>query len=276
MWPLATATVIAVAVTELVGACRDVPIRRWAGRLAAPPAGARVLLALTGLALRGPRIGLFCVLVAEVLSLCLALARLGRLGRCGLPTTVRACRDDGAVARWAGRLVRGSLPPLPPAIAGTCATVLLAILGLRAAVGFISLAPVVALMLAAPGAGNPHEGRFDWLVPAVMALGQYVYLAALGVAWSVPAPVVFILCALTAAWYAGLAAQPGGPPGIGWEVRLTLTGLAAVFGIATVGYVVLATYLAVLIGRRALAVSEDAVDRPGARGRGQQAASPRD
>jgi len=158
--------------------------------------------------------------------------------------------------------------------------VLLAALGLRGAFGFISLAPVVVMMLAAPGAGHPHDGRFDWLVPPIMALGQLVYLASLGFAWSVPSPLVFALCAVTAMWYAGLAAgwRTGGgrPGGVGWEQRLLIAGLAAIFGIATVGYVGLATYLAVLIGRRALTGAEDAVDRAGARGWSQQATPPGD
>ena len=43
----------------------------------------------------------------------------------------RGRRDDGPLARFAGALVRGQLVPLPPAVAGLTATVLLATLGLR-------------------------------------------------------------------------------------------------------------------------------------------------
>jgi hypothetical protein len=291
MWSLGTATVIAVAIAGMLVACGPgMPARssRWYRRVLAPSTGARVLLAVLILVLRGPRLALFSVLAVEVVFAFLAVARRGRAGRhrAAPGHLVRACRDDGEVVGWAGRLVQGNIPPLPTAIAGTAGAVLLAALGLRGALGFISLAPVVVLMLAAPGSGHPHNGRFDWLVPSIMALGQLVYLAALGFAWTVPGPVVFAICGLTAVWSAGLAA--GGPAGtlargsagrdqprrLGWEGRLFIAGLAAIFGIATLGYVGLATFLAVQIGRRALAGAEDAVDRAGARGWGQQAAPP--
>lgn len=275
MWSLGTTTVVAVAVAETLYACGGVS---W--RLLAPSAGTRVLIAALMLALRGPRVALFSVLVVEAASVGVVAIRRCRLNHPGSADLARTCRNDGAVARWAGGLVRGNLRPLPIAIAGTAGAALLAALGLRGALGIISLAPVVVLLLAAPGSGHPHGGRFDWLVPAIMVLGQLIYLASLGFAWAVPGPAVFALCGLTVVWYAGLATgEPGGADhqgGLGWEGRLLIAGLAAIFGIATFGYVGLATYLAVLIGRRALAGTEGAVDRAGARSWGQQAAPPGD
>ncbi|HEX9064483.1 MAG TPA: hypothetical protein VF843_05210, partial [Streptosporangiaceae bacterium] len=171
-----------------------------------------------------------------------------------------ALRDDGAAARWAGRIVQGNLIPLPPALAGLIATAMLAALGLRDLRGFIAMTPPIVMMLAAPGSSHPHDGRFDWLVPALLALAQYVYLGALGFAVSVPGPVIFAACALTALWYAGLAAGGAGPretgprgagSGVGWEVRLFLAGLAVTFGLGTFGYVGLAAYLGVLLCRPA-------------------------
>ena len=47
------------------------------------------------------------------------------------PAGVAAVRDDGPIARFAGAVVRGQLVPLPPAVAGLTATVLLATLGLH-------------------------------------------------------------------------------------------------------------------------------------------------
>ena len=166
---------------------------------------------------------------------------------------VLALRDDGAAALWAGRLVQGNLIPLPPALAGLIATVMLAGLGLRDLRGFIAMTPPIVMMLAAPGSSHPHDGRFDWLVPALLALAQYVYLGALGFAVAVPGPVVFAACALTALWHASLAAGGAAKGGAGWEVRLFLTGLAVTFGLGTFGYVGLATYLGVLLCRQAAA-----------------------
>ncbi|MHB1593029.1 MAG: hypothetical protein ACYCU3_02475, partial [Streptosporangiaceae bacterium] len=194
-------------------------------------------------------------------------------GESGGTALLRACRDDGPVAAWAGRLVQGKLAPLPPLVIGLTATILLAVLGMRNLPGVVTLAPLIVLLLAAPGAGHPHDGPADWLVPALLLAGQYVYLAALGYAQPVPGPIIFTLCALTGIWYLSLAADlretPGvvrdatGPgrdrragaltAGIGWEGRMFLAGLTAIFGIASFGYLGLAAYLGLLIGRRVLA-----------------------
>ena len=187
-----------------------------------------------------------------------------------------ALRDDGRAARWAGRLVQGNLIPLPPALAGLIATAMLAALGLRGLPGFIAMTPPVVMMLAAPGSSHPHDGRFDWLVPVLLALAQYIYLGALGFALGVPGPVIFSLCAdLTSGTPASrpTPAEPprrdrgrrsrwrrarrqrgqrGPGPRIGWETRLFVAGLAATFGLATFGYLGLATYLGVLICRKVL------------------------
>jgi hypothetical protein len=174
---------------------------------------------------------------------------------------ILALRDDGAAARWAGKLVQGTLIPLPPAFAGLMATAMLAVLGLRNLPGFIALTPPVVMMLAAPGSSHPHDGRFDWLIPALLACAQYVYLGALGFALAVPGPVVFAAVAMTFLWYASLTAQASlapaarGQPGAaaGWESRLFAVGLAATFGLARFGYLGLATYLGVLICRKIMA-----------------------
>ena len=170
------------------------------------------------------------------------------------PDALLALRDDGAVARWAGRLVQGNLIPLPPALAGLVATSMLAALGVRNLAGFIVLTPPVVMMLAAPGSSHPHDRRFDWLVPVLLELAQYVYLAPLGLALALPGPVIFSACALIFIWYTGvrLTATTGFGRGtsIGWETRMFTIGLATTFGLATFGYVGLATYLGVLICRK--------------------------
>ncbi|MDR0345835.1 MAG: DUF5941 domain-containing protein, partial [Nocardiopsaceae bacterium] len=116
----------------------------------------------------------------------------------GSPSRLAVCRDDGVIARWGGRLARGLLQPLPPAIAGLAATSLLAGVGMRGLPMEVVLAPVAALLLAAAGAGHPHGGRLDWLVPPIILAGQYVYLTALGLAARVPGPLVFALVTLIA------------------------------------------------------------------------------
>ncbi len=199
-------------------------------------------------------------------------------GQASAQDVILALRDDGGAARWAGRLVQGNLIPLPPAFAGLIATAMLAALGLRNLPGFIALTPPVVMMLAAPGSSHRHDGKFDWLIPVLLALAQYVYLATLGFALAVPGPVVFSACALILVWYASVIASAGragagaaGPgtgqgaahadPGgaraaqgafLGWETRMFAIGLAAAMGLATFGYLGLAAYLCVLICRRVM------------------------
>jgi len=176
-----------------------------------------------------------------------------------------ACRDDGPAALWVGQLVRGNLIPLPPALAGAAAAAMLALLGLRDLPGSILLTPLAVMLLAAPGSGHPHDGRLDWLVPAVLQTGQYIYIATLGYASDVPGPVTFVLCAVIAAWYADLACRSSGrhrlaglacpagagrqalASGLGWEGRMLAVGLGAILGIATVACLALTAYLVVLI-----------------------------
>src|SRR6266702_1191176 len=283
IWPLAVLTVASTALAELLAACRAAAVtsgrcqeiggnparRRWTGRLLRPPVGARALLAAAGFALAGPEAALLAVSAVEVISVAATIAMLGKIApaaaRAEASAVVLALRDDGSAARWAGRLVQGTLIPLPPAFAGLIATAQLAALGLRDLPGFIALTPPVVMMLAVPGSSHPHDGRFDWLVPVLLAAAQYVYAGALGFALAVPGPVVFSACALTFLWYASLTAPGGAGPegagqagagpaaeagsGIGWESRLFTIGLAATFGLPAFGYVGLATYLGALICR---------------------------
>ena len=165
---------------------------------------------------------------------------------------IRRSRDDGSFARYLGRLVRGHIIPLPPALLGLAAGVMLAVLGLRDLPGVILLTPLVGLLVAAPGSSHPHDGRLDWLAPAVLQGGQYVYLAAVGYAASVPPGVTLALCALTAVRYASLAVwlspdrSPAGSS-IGWEGRMLVVGVSAIVGVTTVIYVALSVYLGVLV-----------------------------
>jgi hypothetical protein len=168
---------------------------------------------------------------------------------------VTKCRDDGEIARWLGRMVRGNLAALPPALAGLAATATLALLGLQNLPGVLALTPVVAMLLAAPGSAAPHTGPLDWLVPALLQAGQFLYLAAVGFCCGVPAPVTFTLCAVIALRYAMLTSpgRPGqsGPlelgSGLGWEGRMLVAGLGVLAGLTAFAYAALTAYVGVLI-----------------------------
>jgi hypothetical protein len=170
------------------------------------------------------------------------------------PGGVAACRDDGPIARFAGALVHGQLVPLPPAIAGLIATLLLAGLGLGSLAGLVLLTPVAAMLLAAPGSAHPHDGPVDWLAPVIIQAGQYIYLAALGFAIGVPGPVTFALLGLTGlrqldvAYQARHPVTPRGARGsLGWEGRMLVAGFSAMVGLGTVGYLALIGYLGWLV-----------------------------
>ena len=161
-----------------------------------------------------------------------------------------AYRGDGALASWVGALVDGRLPPLPPLLAGLLVTGVLAALGLGNLPGILVLTPIEAMMLAALGARHPHDGRLDWLVPALLLAGEGVFLAALGLARHVTPWVVFALLAAVLVRHVDLACRARAGRGIeadvlglGWEGRMLLAGVAAAAGIVPFAYAVLSGYL---------------------------------
>jgi hypothetical protein len=188
----------------------------------------------------------------------------------GALATIAAYRDDGAAAVWLSRVVRGQFVPLPPAVAGLAATSFLAWLGMRNLGGLLLLTPLIVMLLAAFGSGHPHNGRLDWLVPALLVAGQLVYIAAIGFSFGVWAPVTFTLCALIALRYVDLArpdrrdAPGGAATRLGWEGRMLVVGIGAMLGITTVAFVALSVYVAALVcGKvRTSILALEAADRP--------------
>jgi Family of unknown function (DUF5941) len=112
------------------------------------------------------------------------------------------------------------------------------------------------MLLAAFGSGHPHNGKLDWLVPAVLMAGQLVYVAAIGFSFGVWAPLTFTLCALIAMRYIDLTVRDRGRPGrlgrpaetrLGWEGRMFVVGVGAMLGVPIVAYVALSAYVAALV-----------------------------
>lgn len=283
-WKLATGAAVLLGLRKVVRLCRpgsaappaaaepDQPgfagFLALASQVPAFPAGERTLV-ITGTAVfAGPRFTLLVLACWGAVALAWAVIVGPRPGRHpdrpAVPDTSQAgwaaCRDDGPIARFAGRLVHGQLVPLPPAVAGLVATALLATLGLGDLAGPVLLTPVAAMLLAAPGSAHPHSGPLDWLTPAIIQAGQYIYLAALGFARGVPGAVTFALIGLVALRQLDVAYQarhplagPGPRAGLGWEGRMLAAGAGAMFGIATFSYLALAAYLGWLLGTGTLA-----------------------
>jgi hypothetical protein len=202
-------------------------------------------------------------------------SRLAAPARTVASFEIPAYRDDGPISLWLGRLVEGRIPPIPPLIVGLFVTGALAALGMGNLSGLLLLTPVEAMLLAGLGSSHPHNGLLDWLVPAMIQAGEYLFLAALAFTHRVASPLVFALVAAVVlrhldvayrarhriAWPAprklrtfvggyGLTWPPTGPDGrpadvsgLGWEIRMLVLGIGAALGITPIASVLLAGYL---------------------------------
>ncbi|MEV1246801.1 DUF5941 domain-containing protein [Nonomuraea sp. NPDC052129] len=176
-------------------------------------------------------------------------------------SNVVAYRDDGPLSRGMGALVSGQLPPLPPLIAGAFVIGVLLLIGVAGSDGLAVFAPAVTLLLAGPGSSHPHDGRIDWLVPPILRLIEYTFIAACGFAHDVPPVLIFVLLGALAFHHYDLIyrlRQRAYPPpwlstyGLGWEGRMIVISLAAIVGVVTGGFVLLAVYLWALFGWESL------------------------
>ena len=235
---------------------------RALGHAAILPAGERFAVIAVTAVFFGPRATFLLLLGWGVLATGYVLA--GQMARSAALTRpdgeVAAYRGDGVLSRWAGGLVQGRLPPLPPVLTGLLVTSVLAALGLGNLPGLLVLIPVEAMMLAALGSRHPHDGRLDWLVPALLMAGEGVFLAALGFSRHVAAALVFAPLAAVIIRHVDLSRRAGvgrdrvgrGVPadvsGLGWDGRMLLAGLAAAAGFAPFAYAALSGYLWLLLG----------------------------
>ena len=246
-------------------------VKRTIEQAATLPAGERLVVIAVVTVLFGPRATLLLLLGWGVLAAGYVLA--GQLARSavtdpgghggqpgdGGPASaawlaadggLAAYRGDGVVSRCLGRLVQGRLPPLPPLLVGLFVTGVLTALGLGNLPGILVLTPVEAMLLAALGAYHRHDGRLDWLVPALLVTGECVFLGALGLSHRVPAPLVFAMLAAVIMRQLDLAYRarfgrgiPADRFGLGWDGRMLLAAVAAMIGVTPLVYAVLSGYL---------------------------------
>ena len=270
VWRLAVAAMLVLAVRRLAGLSYEHTARapgnlfpRSALRIGEQaltlPAGERLAVIAATAVFFGPRLTFAVLLGWGVAAAGYVLAGQAARSAGRDQDLVRpggglaAFRGDGGVAHWIGSLVQGRLPPLPPVLVGLFVTGVLAAVGLGDMPGVLLLTPVMMMMLAALGARHPHDGRLDWLVPALLMAAECVFLAALGLSRHVAGWLVFLLLAAVAMRHVDLAfrARVGrGLPldgfGLGWEGRMLLAGLAAGAGFAPLAYAVISGYLGIL------------------------------
>ncbi|PWR15811.1 CDP-alcohol phosphatidyltransferase [Micromonospora sicca] len=233
----------------------------WLKRTVVFPIGERwALIALTA-ALFGPLVALCVVLVWGTLAFAYtgALRTLrARWMRVPVLTTVDATlhRDDGPLART----LPVSRGPLALAVFGALGAAVLLVAALRTVHADGRLpgwaVPVGLLVLLAGGFGAraAHAGPLDWLVPAALRAGEYLFAIAVGVAGRAPAWLIFgYVFVLTLHHYdltARLEKRQAAPPlhaaTLGWDGRSVVLAVASIAGIASIALATLGTYLLVV------------------------------
>ena len=199
VWRLAVAVMLLFGARRLAEECYEGvarasgkilprPPRRLVGQVITLPAGERVAVIAVTAVCFGPRLTFLVLLawgavaagyvLASQLAGAVKLAAAGKLERAR--GVLPAYRGDGPIAHRIGGVVQGQLPPLPPLLVGLLVTCDLVFLGVADLSGLLIFGPVMAMLLAALGAQHPHDGRLDWLVPALLLTGEGVFLTGLG------------------------------------------------------------------------------------------------
>jgi len=255
VWRLATMAVILALLTATTDVCVHGPAapgtRLW---LLGTPGDVKLPAACAAFLLFGARTALIVVLVLGVIALFATIidGTLQGVERGEL----RGYRGDGRLAVWIGKWVDGKVPPFPPLFVGLLVTGVLTALGLHNLPGLLLLTPVEAMLLAAFASWHPHDGRSHWLVPPLIQLAEYVFLAEIGYAGHVWPPLTFLVVAVVGLRHLDLAYRVRGNladgtdrRGFGWEGRMIIAGVGAAFGIAPIAYALLALYLWPRVGR---------------------------
>jgi hypothetical protein len=167
-------------------------------------------------------------------------------------TALQVYRDDGPLATWLGRRLRGVLPlgEIPLTVLGALPLVVaLAWPVSSLSVGAVALAVAVLVLLAGAAAGRTEPGRFAWAAPPVLRAVEYgaiIKLVALTDADWMPA--CYALLALLAFHHYDavyrLRHQRVEPPawvrmaGGGWDGRLIAACVLAAAGVLGPGLVV--------------------------------------
>lgn len=280
VWTLAVIAVVVLAVREMANLC----IQAAKGRTAmvgsqdaarrilvpAPPSGIRLVMLGIGFMLAGARVTFILVIVLGTIALLL---------RATVPAPnsgIIGYRGDGPLSVWIGGFIDGKLPPAAPLVVGLLVTGVLSFTGLEKLSAILMFVPAEAMLLAALGCWHPHDGKRDWLVPSLIHLGEYVFLAALGFAFRVPPPFIFALLAavvlrhfdvayrarnqVSPGWFMRPGANIGRIPlfpgadwrGLGWEGRMIVASLAAAAGALPYAYPAAAVYLWFMLGWEAM------------------------
>ncbi len=263
VWRLAVAAVIALGLLEMTSVCLTAT-RAGAGRsrgflmFARVPGGARLLFIAVAFPFAGARATFLLLLALGAVALGVMVIRGCAAGMAdGDSRWLVGCRDDGPLAVWIGRFVDGRLPPLPPLIVGLLVTGMLTALGLQNLPGILMLTPVEAMMLASLASWHPHDGGRDWLAPALVQAGEYVYIAAVGFAGRVWPGATLALIAAVMLRHQELAYRARAVPvpprpladrrGLGWDGRMIIVGVGAAAGFLPVIYPLLAVYVWALL-----------------------------
>lgn len=229
--------------------------RRVANSLRLPVAERSALIAVTA-AVAGART-VFVLLIAWETAALLGTLVVRALTVPARAEAVRIHRDDGPASLLLGRAARGRLAPLPGTVVAAAVTGFLLARRPDGGPAPALFAPVVALLLTGPAAAHPHTGRVDRLVPPITRGIEYGYLAVLGFAQAVSAPLVYVLITVLALHHHDTVQRVhrGRPPrewvlraGLGWDGRLLFAAGAGLAGPLTFAYAALTAYLGVLFG----------------------------